>query len=216
MKALVFDNDGTIADTHALLLKSFHHAVVQVLGHDLPDEQLMASVGVPLAVQMADFTDDEDEQRELLSVYRAYNHRIHDQLIKTFPGELQALEAFAQAGMPMAVVTSKLHALAQHGIELLGISPYMEFLIGADDCERAKPDPAPVLMACERLGLAPCECAYIGDSPFDMRAAVAAGCTAIGVTWGMFSAKALAAEHADFIVDSFEELRELVCGDLSA
>ena len=61
---------------------------------------------------------------------------------------------------------------------------YFDVVVGADDTERHKPDPEPILLALERLGAAPEDAAYVGDSPFDIRAAKAAGVAAIGVTWG--------------------------------
>ena len=56
LDTVLFDNDGTLVDTYDLILESFHHAVRNVLGHDIADEKLMAKVGQPLATQMWDFT----------------------------------------------------------------------------------------------------------------------------------------------------------------
>ena len=72
----------------------------------------------------------------------------------------------------MGVVTSKMHALAWRGLQVVGAAPYLGCLIGADDCAKHKPDPAPILLGCERMGAQPEECVYVGDSPFDMRRAM--------------------------------------------
>ncbi|MGI6217629.1 MAG: HAD family hydrolase [Coriobacteriales bacterium] len=214
LKAVIFDNDGTIADTHDMILASFIHATEEVLGKALPEDVLMEKVGIPLADQMKDFSDDPEVQEKLLKSYRSYNHKIHDEMIAKFPGEDEALSELNSMGLKMAVVTSKRHWLAARGLEVLGIEKYFEFLIGADDCEGHKPGPEPVLACVDKLGLSPAECAYVGDSPFDIMAANAAGCMSIGVIWGMFNREKLKPERPDAICSNFQELVETVRGAL--
>ena len=208
-RGILFDNDGTLVDTHDLLLASFRHATRTVLGRQLPDEVLMAGVGTPLAQQMADFTDDPATQTELLRVYRAFNEKRHDSEVRAFPGMLDVVRTLHERGMKLGVVTSKMGPLARRGLEVTGLIPYMDCLIGAADCPKAKPDPDPILLGCEMLGLAPDACAYVGDSPFDIRAANAAKCLSVAVLWGMFSAEELAAEHPVITLSAVEELLEL-------
>ena len=74
-----------------------------------------------------------------------------------------------------------------------------------------QPDPEPLLLGAERLGAHPAETAYVGDSPFDVRAAKAAGMFAVAVTWGRIHDRArLEAEQPDAIVDRAEELLGLL------
>lgn len=94
-------------------------------------------------------------------------------------------------------------------MDVTGIAPYLDCVIGAADCPKAKPDPDPILMGCEMLGLPPAACAYVGDSPFDIQAANAAGCMSVAVLWGMFDADALAAEHPTITIAKVEELLNL-------
>ena len=209
LKGILFDNDGTLVDTYDLLLASFRHATREVLGRQLPDDVLMARVGTPLAQQMADFTDDPATQTELLRVYRAYNEERHDSVVRAFPGIRGALRTLHERGAKLGVVTSKMGPLARRGLEVCGLMPYLDCLIGAADCPKAKPDPDPILMGCEMLGLLPGECAYVGDSPFDIQAANAAGCVSVAVLWGMFDADALAAEHPTITIAEVEELLNL-------
>ena len=80
--------------------------------------------------------------------------------------------------------------------------------MAGDETERLKPHPDPLLLALERLDAEPDSAAYVGDSPFDVAAAKAAGMTAIAVTWGrIHDADRLAREEPDYLVDSAEELR---------
>ncbi len=197
LKGVLFDLDGTLIDTYALILESFRHATTQVLGHTFPDEVLMAKVGTPLVEEMKDFTDDPAQQDELVRVYRAYNEAIHDERVRAFPGVAELLDDLHARGLLIGVVTSKRGALARRGVDVCGLGAHVEFTIGSDECPQHKPDPAPILMGCERLGLAPAECAYVGDSPFDIQAGNAAGCLTVAATWGMFPAEALMAQGPD-------------------
>ena len=85
-------------------------------------------------------------------------------------------------------------------------------IITTEDTPVHKPHPAPVLKALERLGATPEQAVYIGDSPFDLQSANAAGCAAIGVTWGVFKREVLAQEHPLAIVDTPAELLEVLAG----
>lgn len=196
VKAVLFDNDGTLIDSYDLILHSMRYATREVLGVEISDERLMSMVGTPLRDQMIDFSPEHAE--ELLVVYRQLNHELHDTMTKEFPGVRAMLEGLSELGMRMGVVTSKLHKLAMRGLGLFDYQDFFEFLIGPDDCEGAKPDPAPILFAVDKLGLSPEECVYVGDSPFDIQAGNAAGCTTIAAQWGMFSSEVLHAENPTY------------------
>ena len=209
MKGILFDNDGTLVDTHDLILASMRHSTRAVLGRVIPDEVLMRKVGQPLVVQMGDFTPDEEQQADILRVYREHNHAHHDEAVRAFPGAREVLVEFAARGLELGVVTSKMHALAWRGLEITGLAPYLDCCIGADDCEHYKPEPEPVLRGLEALGLASADCWYVGDSPFDIQAGNAAGCPTAAVTWGMFPEADLLAARPNRVCKSFAELLEL-------
>ena len=210
LKAVLFDNDGTLVDTYELIMSSYRHATREVLGEALPDEMLSAKIGQPLAVQVLDFTDDPEKQEALVKAYRAHNGLWHDKTVTAFPGALDALRRLTQAGLALGVVTAKRHALAWRGLEIVGAAPYLSCLVGADDCTPSKPDAAPVLMACRTLGVAPSACAYVGDSPYDIQSGNAAGCLTVAVTWGMFPEERLRAENPALVCATFEELVDLL------
>ena len=210
MLGILFDNDGTLVDTRDIILASMRHSTRAVLGRVIPDDALMRKVGQPLAVQMRDFTSDEAEQVEILRVYREHNATIHDAGISAFPGIAEMLAELAGWGIPMGVVTSKLRVTAWHGLELTGLSPYLSCCIGAEDCDRFKPEAEPVLRGADALGMPASECLYVGDSPFDIQAGKAAGCKSVAVTWGMFSPEVLAEQRPDFTCGSTDEFVNVV------
>ena len=175
LKAVLFDNDGTLVDSRELLLASFHYAGPAVLGRQLSDEEYLQKVGQPLAVQVKDYTDDPVLQERFCEAYRAHNKTVHDKMIKAFPGTVEALAELASAGLKLGVVTSKRHAVAWRGLEVVGAASYLDCCVGWDDIERPKPDPQPVVRGCELLGFDPSECLYVGDAPFDLQSGNAAG-----------------------------------------
>jgi pyrophosphatase PpaX len=116
-----------------------------------------------------------------------------------------------EEGRRLGVVTAKRRATAELAFARVPISHLFETVVGGDETEKHKPDPEPLLLAAERMGIDPATAAYVGDSPFDMRAAKAAGMHAVAVTWGRIHDRALLErEEPDAIADSAEELLELL------
>ncbi|WP_232501807.1 HAD family hydrolase [Eggerthella sp. YY7918] len=212
IQAVLFDLDGTLLDTHDLLLETFHHTVRTVLKRTIPDEVLMAKVGQPLDTQMWDFTDDQAEHDELCRVYREYNAVIHDDWIKVFPGIALLLDELSDAGVPLGVVTSKRHAAALRGLSRFNLEGSFKFVVGSDDWPTHKPDPGPVAHGCDLLGIAPQQCLYVGDSPFDMQAGNGAGCPTAAALWGMFSRPTLEAQNPTYVCSTPADIIPLVIG----
>lgn len=210
IEVVLFDLDGTLIDTLGLIRESMRHATATVLGAPLPDDVLMRNVGVPLAVQMREFSPEHAE--ELLAVYREHNDRVHDLLVKEYPGVEEALEALLAAGLRLGVVTSKLHRVAQRGLDRFSLGRFFELLVGSDDVEIHKPDPFPLLHAAQVMGVEPSCCAYVGDSPHDMTAARAAGMVAVAATWGVSTVERLREAGAQHEARSMAEVTALFAG----
>lgn len=212
-KGVLFDLDGTLINTYDLIHASMRHTMDRYLDWRPTDEQLMAGVGTPLEAQMLGFAEgNQAKAAEMTAYYREHNHAVHDQLIRDFPGVTAMLQAFANAGVRMAIVTSKRHALAMRGCECFGIQRFMEFLIGPDDCPLHKPDPAPVVLGCQRLGLDPADCLYVGDSPFDLQAGNGAGCATFAAEWGMFATDQLTPHNPTYRGTCVADLQRVVLG----
>lgn len=209
MNGFLFDNDGTLVDTHAIILDSMRYSTRKVLGRVYPDEVLMHRVGQPLFDQMCFFTSDEDTRNEIVRVYREHNATIHDKRIKAFPGMADALAALRDQGYALGVSTSKLRSIAWRGLEITGLAPYLDCCIGSEDCVEHKPKPEPVLRGIEALQLTTETCAYVGDSPYDIQAGNAAGCVTVAVTWGSFAKEVLLEQHPDHVCESLDELVSL-------
>ena len=205
---LLFDLDGTVLDTKDLILASFHYACDRVMGCRLPDEQLLELVGIPLTEQMARLAPDCAD--ELVVEYREHNAMAHEQYIKCFPSMPETIQFFYDAGWPLCIVTSKLGSSARQGLDSFDLTKYFRFVVGSDETERHKPDPEPLLFAANLMGAEPTECIYIGDSPYDMQAARAAGMLAVGAAWGMFQPETLIEAGAQLLVYDNAALPEVL------
>src|SRR2546423_7129547 len=179
---VLFDLDGTVIASGAIILASMRHAAKEVLGADVPDDELMAAVGGPgLEAQMQALSPDKVD--ELVDVYRAHNEPLHDELV-CCAGMDDVLVRLKDEGRRLGVVTAKRVQTVELAFARIPIAHLFETVVGGDETARHKPDPEPLLLAAARMSADPSETAYVGDSPFDMRAAKAAGMHATAVTWG--------------------------------
>jgi pyrophosphatase PpaX len=204
---VLFDLDGTVVDSGSIILASMRHATREVLGRDFDDAELLQAVGGPgLEAQMEVFAPERVD--ELVRVYRAHNEPLHDDL-EPCDGMEDVLVRLHEAGRRLGVVTAKRRSTVELAFARLSVAHLFEAVVGGDETERHKPDPQPLLLAAERLNVDPVDCAYVGDSPFDIRAAKAANMFAVAVTWGRIHDRTrLEREQPDAIVETAEELLE--------
>jgi pyrophosphatase PpaX len=202
---VLFDLDGTVIDSGAIILASMRHAAIEVLGVEVPDEQLMAAVGGPgLEAQMQALSPDRVD--ELVTVYRAHNEPLHDELV-CCAGMDEVLVQLKDEGRRLGIVTAKRRQTVELAFARIPIEHLFETVVGGDETKKHKPDPEPLVLALERLGAAPDDAVYVGDAPFDVKAAKAAGLYSVGVSWGgIHGRERLEAEEPDALVDTTEEL----------
>lgn len=209
LEAILFDLDGTLIDSIELIVKSYEHTLREHGKPELSRAKIMSFIGIPLRKHLQHYAVDEAEVESMTRTYRAWNLEHHDSLVRPFAGVDGMLAGLRERRQNIAVVTSKLSEAAWRGLALCGLEGYFDVLVGADDVERHKPDPTPLLFACERLGVEPQHCAYIGDSVHDMVAARAAAMGAIGAGWGPFDATELEAAGATLVLASPDQVLAL-------
>ena len=209
-RVVLFDLDGTLIDSGPIILASMKHAARTVLGREFEDEVLAAAVGGPgLVAQMQAL--DAERVDELVEVYRTHNEPLHDTL-EAFVAVLDVLTTLRDQGRRLGIVTAKRRATVRLAFDRLpGLEELFDVVVTAEDTERHKPDPAPLLHALTVLGAKPREAAYIGDSTFDVRAAKAAGLFAVAVGWGgIHTEENVLAEEPDAFVREPEELLDVL------
>jgi pyrophosphatase PpaX len=199
-KAVLFDLDGTLADTIELILRSFRHTMRTHLGEVPPDERFLEIIGIPLPTQLRGFARDEGEAELMRLTYVAYQREVHDEMVAPFPNAALVLSDLRRSGTRLAVVTSNDTRVARRTLEVCGLWGSVDAVVCADEVAEPKPHPESVHKALELLGLGGRveETLFVGDSPFDLRAGRAAGTYTAAAVWGAFSRDALAVEKPDF------------------
>ncbi len=208
--AVLFDLDGTLIDSIGLLLASVHHAFGGFSGRAPTDAEWVAGIGTPLATQLREFCDSDEQVEQLTARYRTFQRGAHDRLTTAYPGTLEVLKALAEAGHPMAIVTSKSNEMMHRSLDYTGIAPFMSSTIGADSCSVHKPDPFPVRLALKEIGYGEDEAVFVGDSPHDVNAGNSAGVTSIAAMWGPFSRVQIQSANPAYYLESITELPALV------
>lgn len=142
--------------------------------------------------------------------YREHYLRINGQASTVYPGAAEGVAALKAAGLKLACVTNKPAAFAKPLLAAKGLSASFDITYGGDAFERKKPDPLPLLKACEALGTTPARTLMIGDSQNDAQAARAAGCPVVLVRYGYNHGEPVEAAGADAVVDRIDELPALL------
>jgi pyrophosphatase PpaX len=210
LRAALFDFDGTLVDTTDLIYQSMRHAAGEVLGREISREVLMANVGQPLPRQMELLSAEHAEA--LLDSYRLHNEENHDALIKEFPSVEESLARLRSAGIRVAVVTSKRRFSVDMALTTFpGLGEVVDQWVTMEDTTEHKPRPEPLLKGLELLGgISREEAAYVGDSPFDVAAAKAAGVRSVAVSWGAFSEEVLHAAEPDHLVPDLDSAADVL------
>ena len=202
----LFDFDGTLVDSENLILASFRHATSTVLGATPSDDVLRAGIGLTLEQQAHDLAGDR--AKELFDVYVEHNRAFHSDLLRTFDGVPEMILRLRRRGARLGVVTAKIRPTMELGFEHVPLErEWFEVLVAKEDTRLHKPHPEPLLLALELMGAAAEDAVFVGDSPFDIRAAHAAGITAAAAAWGdIFSRDVLVAEAPQIVFDSPDQV----------
>lgn len=149
-------------------------------------------------------------QEEQVRMLRKLFDRYYQETVKEgsflFPAVADTLAALHGKGLPLALVTNKPTSFVAPLLESLDIAHYFDVVIGGDDVKNKKPHPEPLLLVAERLGFAPEELLFVGDSRNDIQAAQAAGCCSVGLTYGYNYGEAIALSEPDYIFERFNDL----------
>ncbi|MEU2610070.1 HAD family hydrolase [Micromonospora sp. NPDC007271] len=202
---IVFDMDGTLIESHAVVPAAYRAAIVDGGGPALSDAEIIAgySLGPPVALLthlMGRPATDAD-----LACYHEHLAKLADQ-VTVYPGMAEVLAELA-ARVPVGLFTGASHRAAEILLDRVGLLGHFRFILGGDEVPRPKPFPDGVELACRLLGLAPARAAYVGDSPLDLRAARSSGAVAVAAGWGhQYDAE----EPADLTAGSPADLRSLL------
>ena len=144
--------------------------------------------------------------------YQRHYLAINGQYSEVYPGVRQGLQVLRDAGLRLACLTNKPAAFAGPLLASKGLADFFEVVFGGDAFERKKPDPMPLLKTCEALGASPARTLMIGDSSNDARAAHAAGCPVLLMTYGYNHGEPVRQVAADGFLDSLGDVSDWLGG----
>lgn len=207
MKLVLFDCDGTLVDSVALI----HEVMVRTFRHFGKAEPSVAAtkaiIGLTLDIAIARIDGKPHADAEAVAMMAHYKDiflgvrgelAFHEPL---FPGIAELIAALAaRDDVLIGAVTGKSRRGLDMVLETHGFASHFYVSRTADDCP-SKPHPAMVTECCDQAGIVPADTVVIGDAVYDMQVAKAAGATAIGVSWGYASVEQLWAAGADAVVD---------------
>lgn len=206
-RTVLFDLDGTLADTVPLIVATFRRTVSESLGWEPTVEQCKAWIGRSLTETFQALAPERAD--ELIDHYLEWNLANHHAYVRQFDGVGGLIDALRASGRSYGVVTSKRHTSALLSLECAGLTG-LPLLATEEDTVAHKPAPEPLLYALRRVGADAAGAVYVGDAVVDMQAARAAGVRSVAVTWGAASAEELAAVQPDALVHNIAELRAVL------
>ena len=206
---IIFDLDGTLIDSSVDITNAINYAIGPYGGRPLTVKETISIVGegitklIEKLIEMNGITADRD-----VVVDRFIKH-YSDHLVDNspaYPGVRETLQALN--GYKKAVISNKREALSQRILDGLGLSGYLDLIVGSDTTPERKPSAVPVLHVLSKFGVRPEEAVIVGDSNFDIEAGRAAGLRTVAVTYGYRPLEMLKA--ADFKIDRMDELPDVI------
>ncbi len=201
---IVFDVDGTLLDTEIAVLSSLQKLVSEELNKNYSFEELSFALGIPgeVALNKLGITNIL-ECGEKWNVYlKEYFHHV-----KIFDDIKESLVKLNESGVLIGIVTSKTKEEFLNDFVPFGLSNYFKVVVCADDTEKHKPNPEPLLKFIELSGVDKSETIYIGDTKYDLDCALGAGIDFALALWGAKSSKGI---NANYILENPKQIVGLI------
>ena len=207
-RLVVFDWDGTLADSTGRIVTAFQQALASVDRPPLPDDSIRGIIGLSLANAIAElFPDEKDDFREALA--QAY-HRCYfanEEPVALYPEAEVLLKTLGEAGCLLAVATGKSRRGLDRALAQTGTADYFHHTLTAEET-RSKPHPDMLEGILDYTGSLPTETWMVGDTDFDLLMGRNAGTHAIGITHGAHPRERLAAARPDWLIERLAQLHD--------
>lgn len=217
-EAALFDWDGTLWDSLDALRSAWRVSTEAVVGRCYPataeEERLVFTLpGEVLWPPLA----RTNEELAALKLRFEEEYLARTETVEPFPGIADALGELRAGGMVIGVVTAKSRFRFDLAVEAAGLAGLIDVAITYEDAQGlAKPDPGPVLLACDRVGVKPARAVMVGDTPVDIEAGLRAGTAAVGVAWGATTPETLLGVGAHAVAQRPHDLARLLPAVIAA
>ncbi len=209
LKLLIFDLDGTLADTIIDIADAVNYAVEPFGSRRYSVEEIKAKVGSGITKLLRSLIPSETsipEENIIKRFLEYYSEHLLDNT-KAYPYVKETLLKI-EGRYKKAVISNKREGFSREILEGIGILHFFDVVLGSDSVKEQKPSPIPLLEVMKRFGASRDETVMIGDSRYDIEAARAAGIKVIAVTYGFRSRETL--KDADYIIDKFDEILNIL------
>jgi phosphoglycolate phosphatase len=219
LSAVLFDLDGTLLDTVADIALALNRTLVEYACKALAEDDVrrMIGRGSPILIERAVASQGRaiDAATQAAMLERFFHHygeleESNEDRAQPYSGAAESLLAVHDAGLRTAVVTNKQYRFADALLKRVGLIDWVDVVVGGDTCARRKPDPQPLLFACESLQVPPSDSLMVGDSVNDVQAARSAGIPVVCVSYGYNEGRPPHTLSCDSLLDSLAELPGLL------
>ena len=213
IKAVLFDLDGTLADSLIDLADGVNRAIASkgFPTHEVEAFKYFVGDGIPKMIERAlpESNRDAATINEIKDIFLPYYAIHYADNTYAYAGMPELVNTLKSQGFIVAVVTNKEQHMANEVVKSL-YGDVFDLIFGKRDGIPAKPDPTAALMAMEELGVTPEECVFIGDSGMDVATAVNSGAVPVGELWGFRKEDELLENGAKYIIRQPQELLDII------
>lgn len=209
---IIFDFDGTLGDTRRNIVRTMQMTINELQLPSRSEDECSSTIGLPLAEcfrKLFPYIQDELIPRCAETYRRFFNENLKIIQPVAFPGVVETLSALKEQGYMLTIASSRSRNSLIELTRDMGITDSISYLIGADDVEKAKPNPEPVLKTLTAMCFAPTQTLVVGDMAVDILMGINAGAKTCGVTWGNGSREELEKAGANYIIDKIEDILDI-------
>lgn len=212
VEGVLFDLDGTLLDSAPDLYAALVAQCVEesIEPPPYPPVRQVVSRGARAVLRCAFAARGESAVEALIPRYLQLYQQLMARQTSAFDGVDDLLARLETRGLRWGIVTNKAAFLTEELVSRIGWARRASAVVSGDTLPVKKPDPAPVLLACELAGLSPAHCLFVGDDLRDIQAGAAAGLFTVAVTWGYLDGGDPHAWGADAVLDHPAELAALL------
>ncbi len=209
IKLIIFDFDGTLGDTRGNIVMTMQMTIAELGLAGRTDDECASKIGLPLDGCFEALYPDESKDTFQLCA-DTYRRIFQENLLlmkpQVFPRVKETLTALKDLGYTLTIASSRRHKSLLELTHDLGIAEHISYLVGADDVDKAKPNPEPVLKTLSTTGFDASQTLVVGDMNVDILMGLNAGAKTCGVTYGNGTIRELEEAGADYVIDSIDKL----------